>query len=41
MAEHTTDVLVFLSAAALSFLQIHSQPRSRPVAARVVGKPQT
>lgn len=34
MAEHVTDLLVLLSAAALSFLRIHMQPLSLPVLAR-------
>lgn len=41
MAEHATDLLVFLSAAALSFLWIHTQPRSRPVPARAVSRRRT
>jgi len=41
MAEHATDLLVFLSAAALSFLCFHTQPRIRPVPVRVVSRPRT
>jgi hypothetical protein len=41
MAEHATDLLVLLSAAALSFLWIHTKPRIRPVPVRVVSRPRT
>ena len=41
MTEHATDLLVLLSAAALSFLWIHTQPRGLPVPARAVSRRQT
>ena len=41
MAGHAIDVLFFLSAAALSFLHIHTQPRGRPMAVRVVAEPRS
>ena len=41
MAEHATDFLFFLLAAAPSFLHIHTPPRGRPIAVRAIAKPRS